>query len=504
MQNLRQQNAIRVVAVLALTLALAGVAIPMQAQTFTSLHSFGGGQGTPPDGSYPNGLVQGTNGYLYGTTQFGGNGGNGNYYGTVFKISTAGTETILDNFDVSPAPCCGNYAALALASNGDFYGTAYQNTEAEVFKVNASGTLTSVGDSGLCNKADPPVCGIDPNTTLVQASNGDLYGATNEGGAYNLGTIFRMTLGGAFTILHSFCETKNVGGDCVDGYAPFTALVQGTNGILYGATHTNGAYGGGTIFSITMTGDFTTLYSFCSVSGCPDGENPYTALVQGANGNFYGVTGVGGTGTYGSGGTFFTITPSGALTTLYSFCKLENCADGNYPITLILGTDGNFYGMTAAGGANNYGTIFQITPGGLLTTEHSFAGTDGVVSEDFQPGAWLIQDTSGTFYGVTSEGGADWPSCSTCNGTVFSLSMGLSPFVKTLPLSGKIGSAVKILGTGLKGATSVTFNGVPATFKVPSSSEITTKVPAGATSGEVKVVTSTGTTLTSNVIFSVP
>jgi uncharacterized repeat protein (TIGR03803 family) len=503
MKNLEQQKAIRVAAVLALTLALAAFAIPAQAQTFKSLHSFGGGEGTPPDGAYPNGLVQGTNGYLYGTTEFGGNGGGGDYYGTVFKISTSGTETILDNFNTGSTPCCGNNAALALATNGDFYGTVSGNTSA-VYKVTPSGAFTLV-PTGICNTADPPVCGQGPNATLVQASNGDLYGTTEIAGAYDQGVIFKMTLGGAFTILHSFCETENSGGYCLDGNGPYSALVQGTNGNLYGVTHVGGAYGAGTIFQITEAGKFSTLYTFCAVSGCPDGAHPYAALVQGADGNLYGTTGEDGNcSAFGCGGTFFTITPSGKLTTLYTFCSLANCADGNYPMALMLATDGNFYGMTGAGGANDLGSIFQITPSGSLTTEHSFDGTDGIVSEDFQPGSWLIQDTSGTFYGTTPEGGANYQSCASCNGTVFSLSMGLGPFVETLPVSGKAGTAVKILGNNLTGSTKVTFNGKTAAFEVISSSEITTTVPTGATTGEVQVVTSKGTTLSSNVVFTVP
>jgi uncharacterized repeat protein (TIGR03803 family) len=500
MKNLRQQKAIRIIATLALTLALAGFAIPAQAQTFKSLHTFGGLDGTPSDGEYPNGLVQGANGFLYGTTLEGSSLGN-NIQGTVFKISTSGTETILDNF-WAEGPLTGNQAALVQATNGDFYGTTQSN--GAVYKVTASGVFATLYSFCVTGLPDCPD-GATPEATLVQASNGDLYGTTQGGGgAYGAGTIFKITMTGTLTTLHSFCATQNTEGDCLDGHGPYTALVQGTNGNLYGATHTNGAYGGGTIFQITEAGKFTTLYTFCKVSGCPDGENPYAALVQGADGNFYGVTGVGGTGAFGGGGTFFTITPSGKLTTLYSFCGLADCADGNYPMALMLATDGNFYGMTGAGGANDLGSIFQITPSGSLTTEHSFDGTDGIVSEDFQPGPWLIQDTSGTFYGVTSEGGANYQTCSSCNGTVFSLSMGLGPFVKTLPVSGKVGSAVTILGTNLTGSTKVTFNGKTATFKVVSSSEITTTVPTGAATGEVEVVTSKGTTLTSNVVFTVP
>ena len=105
----------------------------------------------------------------------------------------------------------------------------------------------------------------------------------------------------------------------------------------------------------------------------------------------------------------------------------------------MLGTDGNFYGLTGNGGASDYGTIFQFTPSGSLTTEHSFAGADGWVNNNSYNGPMLIQDTNGTFYGVTEQGGANYTSCPTCSGTVFSLSMGLGPFVKTLPTSGVVG-----------------------------------------------------------------
>lgn len=491
MKHLRQQKTVRPVAALPLILALAGIAIPAQAQTFTSLHTFGGIYGAPPDGSYPTGLVQGANGSLYGATVAGGNQIPVSSSGTVFKISTAGTETILD--DLYTEGLTGSNAGLALATNGDFYGTS--NSPGVPYKLTPGGAFTTY--SGSCTVD----CGIGPNTTMVQASNGDLYGTMQGGGgAYGMGTIFKLTLAGEQTTVHSFCETQNAQGYCVDGNGPYTALLQGTNGDLYGATHNGGAYGGGTIFKITMAGAFTTLHAFCRVSGCPDGAHPYAALVQGAGGNFYGVTGAGGPA---NGGTFFTMTPSGALTTLYNFCSLADCADGAYPLALMLATDGNFYGMTGSGGTDNMGTIFQITPGGALTTEHSFEGADGIVTEN-QPGPYLIEDTSGTFYGVTPEGGANYLTCATCDGTVFSLSMGLAPFVETLPVSGKIGSAVKILGNMLTGATSVTFDGVAATFTVASSTEITTTVPTGATTGVVQVVTSRGTTLTSNLAFTIP
>jgi uncharacterized repeat protein (TIGR03803 family) len=153
-----------------------------------------------------------------------------------------------------------------------------------------------------------------------------------------------------------------------------------------------------------------------------------------------------------------------------------------------LGSDGNFYGTTAEGGPLGLGTIFRLTPGGALTTLYSAGVTT------------LMQDTSGDFYGTTGGGGSNClpGGC----GTIFRLSVGLGPFVKTLPVAGKAGAAVKILGTDLTGASSVTFGGVPAAFTVKSAVLITAAVPAGATSGAVQVVTPGGT-LSSNTVFTV-
>ena len=158
---------------------------------------------------------------------------------------------------------------------------------------------------------------------------------------------------------------------------------------------------------------------------------------------------------------------------------------------MVQATDGSLYGTTAFGGANLDGTVFKVTPTGTLTTLHSFEGTDG----DF-PMSALVQGTDGNLYGTTTGGGASG------GGTVFSLSMGLAPFVETQPTLGPVGIPVKILGTNLTGATSVTFNGTPAVFKVASPSLIMVHVPAGATTGTVQVVTPSGT-LSSNVPFRV-
>jgi uncharacterized repeat protein (TIGR03803 family) len=192
-------------------------------------------------------------------------------------------------------------------------------------------------------------------------------------------------------------------------------------------------------------------------------------------------------------GTIFKITPTGTLTTLHSF----DAIDGEVPeAALVQGSDGNFYGTTSRGGGNNGGTAFKITPAGTLTTLYNFCTQYPSCGDGQDPVASLVQDTSGVFYGTTELGGAD------AAGTIFSLSVGLHPFVETQPTSGKVGKAVKILGTNLTGSTSVTFNGTAATFTVVSSSEITTTVPTGATTGKIKVTTPRRT-LTSNVSFRV-
>jgi uncharacterized repeat protein (TIGR03803 family) len=459
-----------------------------QAQTFNVLYSFQGTKGNY--GAYPMGLVQGTNGYLYGVT---GSGGDGSDDGQFYKISpTSGKlTTICYLFAAGPCQKGGTpYAPIAIGSNGSFYGV---DNGGDVWSVSPAGKLK------ILYTANAPA--VAP---VIQANNGDYYG-TNHGGAYNncygtCGSVFKLTAAGKETTLYSFCAAPQ-GGVCLDGQDPSYALVQGSDGNLYGTTSAGGTdgvnSGYGTIFKITPSGTLTTLYSF------PGYAPPSSALVEGPDGNFYGTTSSGGTGTYGAGGTFFTVTPSGDVTYLYNFCSLLNCIDGSDPTNLYLATDGNFYGITWTGGANSQGTIFQITPGGILTTLHNFDGADGSGPNG---GGTIMQDTNGTFYGTMQDGGESWPCVSgvLCLGTVFSLDTGLAPFVEALPTWGKPKATIKILGTDLTGATSVTFNGTPAaTFKVASSSEITATVPEGATSGAIKVVTAGGSTLTSNTVFQV-
>jgi len=190
----------------------------------------------------------------------------------------------------------------------------------------------------------------DPLAGLVQASNGNFYGAASFYGQYLCGTLFEVTPSGGFTLLHTF--------DGHDGCYPQATLVQGTDGNLYGVASAGGAgngYNAGTFFNITPSGTFTLLHVFDRT----DGTSPTGALIQAADGSFYGTTQYG--GTYNEG-TIFKVTPTGTVTTLYSFCPQTHCNDGANPYAgLILGSDGVFYGTTYNGGGGNHGTVFSLS-----------------------------------------------------------------------------------------------------------------------------------------------
>jgi uncharacterized repeat protein (TIGR03803 family) len=478
---------------------LCAAATAAPAQTFTTLHSFDLTDGAGPEAT----LLQATDGNLYGTTDSGGGPGICDIgCGTVFKITPSGTLTKIYSFCTQMFCPDGAdpEAGLVQANNGNFYGTTYgggANDEGTVFKITPAGTLTTLHSFGSTD-------GAYPYAALIQATDGSFYGTTPGGGVAGAcpsgcGTIFKMTPGGTLTTLYSFCSQSG----CTDGGGP-SPLVQATDGDLYGTTSYGGTstactVGCGTIFKITPTGTLTTLHSFNGT----DGSSLGTALIQATDGSLYGTTESGGAsdscsigGLIGCG-TVFKITPSGTLTTLYSFCSQSGCADGEFPAAgLVQATDGNLYGTTSFGGViSPYGTIFKITTSGTLTTLHSFCSQSGCADGEYSYTA-LTQDTNGKLYGTTPNGGVNG------EGTVFSLSVGLGPFVKTQTTGGKVGGAVKILGTNLTGATSVTFNGTPALFKVMSTSGIVATVPAGATTGVVQVVTPSGT-LSSNVPFRV-
>jgi uncharacterized repeat protein (TIGR03803 family) len=464
------------------------LALSLSGQTLDTLHSFDDTDGSEPTAR----LIQAIDGNFYGTTY----GGGANNFGTIFKISPTGAFTTLYNF-CSLSLCTDGQApngGLVQATNGSFYGTTYAGGAdyGTVFELTTNGnqtTLKTLYTFCAQGHGDCPD-GDGPTGTLVQGTDGNFYGTTWEGGnyfgycPYGCGTVFKITPAGVLTTLHSFGSTN-------DGYNPLVSgLIQGSNGNLYGTT-TASLTGFGTIFEITRSGTLTVLQTFDDT----DGSTPLGGLLQTSNGDFYGTTEIGGANTVG---TVFEMSPADALTTLYSFCPLSGCTDGEAPYAgLVEATDRNFYGATYLGGTNSGGTLFKITSGGTLTTLYRFCSQSGCPDGGNARGG-LVQGTDGNLYGTTSDLGTGG------GGTVFRLSVGLAPFVALDPSSGRVGATIKILGQGFTGTTSVSFNGTAATFTVRSGTYLSATVPTGATTGYVSVVTPGGTLKSSQQFHITP
>jgi uncharacterized repeat protein (TIGR03803 family) len=230
----------------------------------------------------------------------------------------------------------------------------------------------------------------------------------------------------------------------------------------------------GTIVQITTAGVLNNSYSFPCGSF---GSFPIGPLIQASNGNFYSTTQDGGTA---AEGTIYQATPGLVVTILHSFGS--KFGDGTFPAAgMLLATDGKYYGATAEGGGKGDGILFNTTTAGVFKGLFSFNNSANLIQ--MAPLAPPVQATNGLLYGVTEFGG-------TANdGTVYSLNMGLAPFVNAPLFSGRQGTAVSILGSHLTGTKSVTFNGRPASFRVLSDTHLTATVPAGATSGPIHVTT---------------
>ncbi|MBX7210869.1 MAG: M36 family metallopeptidase [Verrucomicrobiaceae bacterium] len=414
------------------------------AGVFTTLVQFTGTAGSYP-GSTPLGaLVLGADGNFYGTTSLGG----ASNLGTVFKLTPGATFTQLATFTgtTGAVPGATPKGALIQMADGNFYGTTQTGGTGNfgtVFQITPAGVLTPlVHLTGTTGAA----LGTTPQGALVAGSDGALYGTTNAGGLYNLGSVFRVTTSGLFSTLVNFTgspsfgrliqggngalygATLSTGG--ASGYgtlfsAPISGaplarttlapvsgttalnaragLLLGADGNYYGTTVAGGAINSGSVFSLTPAGVYTTLLSFTGTSGANPGSSPQAALILGADGNFYGTASGGGSS---SSGIVFKMTPAGAQTTLVNFTGTGGAALGSSPQgPLTLGSDGNYYGTTTTGGTGgSFGTVFKMTPGGALTTLVNFTGVTGAALGSSPLGV-LAQGADGNFYGVTSSGG---------------------------------------------------------------------------------------------------
>jgi uncharacterized repeat protein (TIGR03803 family) len=346
------------------------------AQTFTVLHAFTG----RPDGASPHaGLLLDKSGNLYGTTAVGGDIKSG--WGTVFKVTSEGQETVLYSF-ASGTDGANPQAGLIMDASGNLYGTTSKGGSVPnfgtVFKVSAKGK-----ENVLFRFNDTD--GSGPVGSLVRDAKGNLYGTTQVG-AKGYGTVFKLDSKGNETVLHSFARGA-------DGAFPLAGLIMDAKGNLYGTTESGGTPEVGTVFEVDNTGEETILYSF---KRAPDGYGPYGGLVMDAIGNFYGTAEDGGKDS--AFGTVFKLTKSGVETVLHSFASNP---DGANPWAgLIRDAKGNLYGTTSFGGIGK-GTVFEVSSEGEETVLYTFTGgKDGGF-----PHGGLVMDGEGNLYGTTTEGG---------------------------------------------------------------------------------------------------
>lgn len=372
-------------------------------------YSFGSNvvNGVLPQGT----LIQASDGNFYGMTQYGGDldalcefnqciGA-----GVVFKITQAGTESVPYAFTSSVFGLSGpSNASLVQASNGNLYGvTPYGGAfgAGTVFEITPADTVS------LLHSFDGGLDGASPQGNLLQATDGNLYGVTFGGGAFGAGTVFKITPAGTETALYWFGTTSK------DGSSPSGSLIQANDGNFYGVTSSGGANGFGAVIKITPAGAESVLYSF-SGTAAGDGASPGGSLIQASDGNFYGLTSGGGvnigadTVCSGGCGTVFKITPTGSESVLHSFGSLSG--DGISPqSSLTQASDGNFYGMTTYGGGastvcgSGCGVVFKITPTGSESVLHWF----GSPGDGLFPTGGLIRARDGNLYGMTSGGGAN-------------------------------------------------------------------------------------------------
>jgi len=395
--------------------------------TENAVYNFGPGAGGYQPCSY---LYLAGNNTLYGTTQNGG----ANFDGVIFSCSLTGTETPIHPFGVASDDGIGPIG-LFLASNDSLYGVTFAGGSIDygvLFSCDLSGShehiLHNFGTGNF---------GYQPTGHLIQATDGNFYGMTYTGGTLGFGTIYKISPQGSTTTLYSF-----QGGN--DGEYPYGSLIQANDGNLYGMTYNGGSNGSGTLFKCSLAGNETVLHSFI---GGSDGAQPYGSLIQASNDTLYGTTSGGGGNFFGtlfkcslsgneaviwnfgagndgfspagsvievndilyglteSGGpsfrgTLFKCSFTGVESILYDF---SGSPDGQDPYgDLILGSNGLLYGMTNTGGTNNNGTIFTCSLSGTEQVIHSFgSGSDGN-----SPLGSLIEASNDTLYGMTSAGGS--------------------------------------------------------------------------------------------------
>jgi len=303
----------------------------------TVLYSFTGGA----DGGYPfAGVVRDKSGNLYGTTEAGGSSA----LGTVFKVDTSGTETVLHSFAGGTTDGCYPYGGLLRDKAGNLYGTTADcgaSSVGTVFKIDTSGAETVLHSFTVSDGGYPFY------TSLLMDKKGNLYGVTSSGGTSGEGVVYKLSKSGTLTVLHSFT------GGATDGCYPYGTPAMDKKGTLYGTAEACGSSSEGIVWKVSKTGTETVLHSFAG--GSSDGGYPLAGVIMDAKGNLYGDTELGGTSSLG---TVYKLSKTGTLTLLHSFAG----SDGEIPFDdLIRDAKGTLYGTTEGGGSSSVGTAWKIT-----------------------------------------------------------------------------------------------------------------------------------------------
>jgi uncharacterized repeat protein (TIGR03803 family) len=450
----------------------------------TTIYNFSSADGQYPDG----GLILGTDGNFYGTTLIGG----ANNLGTVFKITPAGVLTTLHSFDGTdgswPRP------GLVQGKNGAFYGTTCGfNPPWTAYSITSSGKFKTINAS---NDVRVATCSYGP---LALGDDGNLYGTAPAGGATEQGMVFRLTPAGNLKLIYA--------ADSAHGNNPFAPVTQGNDGLFYGTTIAGGSGTFGVVFKLSKTGKFTKLHEF-GLDLINDGIDPYTGLVAASDGKFYGATSAGRSDGNVPHGNLFSVTSSGTYNLLYAFDGAHGYLDQATPMQH---TNGRIYGIAEGGGLHNGGVIYSLDNGAppfvYLLTRWGNAGQavgifgqglTGTSSVKFGTGSASFNVVSDTYMtaNVPSDGVTGYVTVTTPSGTLTSSrKFDVVPVITSFtPTSGPVGTQLTITGSGLTGATKVTFGGVKATnYTVNSGTTITAMVPGGALTGKIKVTTAGGT-----------
>jgi len=425
--------------------------VTVYSQNFAGLYDLGTKSNDPNGMTWPGAIAQGRNGQLYTASPGGGNG-------KAFSFTTSGAVTLRRSFNGTNGG--EPYGGLNLGTDGQYYGATQlggTNGLGTVFKMTAGGGLTTLYN--FTGGSD----GGYPWTAPIESAAGAFYGVTRGVYPYtsNYGTVYKITSAGSLTTRHQ-CTSA-------DGAWPTGQLVQAKDFYFYGTTQGGGAFGKGTIFRISASGDFKVLYSFDGTTA----STPIAGVIQGSDGNFYG------TALEPANGAIYRFSLTSGFSLLYTF---SGASDGGSPYGgLVQATDGNLYGGTYWGGSANGGVLYRIALDGTYTVIHDGDSTSGTGQQ-----APLFEDTDGLLYSATSGGGSGG------RGVIYSIDIGQKAFLRYLPIYGKVGRQVQILGQGFTSGSTVAFNGIAAKFTAVSSTFLTATVPSGATTGYLTVTTPSG------------